>query len=947
MHVSRDTCRRLLKIFCSRMGKNNARSVDFVGLKRRSKIRFHDKTSIFGSTTNKCQCSKRIHFTVGGRKIVTKGCNRTCAASGNANRFLLHIFRGPKENGRLKTDHKFKTSEQVSKEAALQNGLSEQGHKLSTTRRLGNFDRFGRCLSTHSNSCEIQKVSTLLHKRKSVPIHMSLLRSNTSTKDIYQNSDSNCSTFETAKCPTSSLSRRLVHNKSVEEVASVRQRKSAQSSCQTRSYDQARKISTSPKSKSSVHRGSISVGQGNRMSNIRENSKNSASNIAGDTGINSSQFSSSSGLNGFMHRAYSKCSVIHETDTTPSFAFLETCNKRYAGKSTNNAAFIRPHEVVEKQRKSVTREAILPRGKFENSDNRCLQARLWRSPRKSHLSGYLVQRRQKVAYKPSRTESGSLVSTEISASPERSLCSSTVRQHNGCSIPESSRRHKISSVMSVDMEPITTSNKEQCHNQGSSHNWEPKLSCRRSKQSENTSNRMDSKRLCDSETVSGIGHTNDRSFCVRSESQDGTVLLMDSQSKSLGDRCSVCFMAEHGCICFPSNCIDSESITAYEEVPLPVDSDSSPVAEETLVHGSASDVGSNSDEASIDRGSFVSTQNKHCSSKSSSFQSDCMAAINRSFQSKGFSSKARKLMAASWRVGTQKDYSAKFSKFSSWCSEREIDPYSATIAQCADFLSYLFQSGLKYRTIAGYRSMLSAILPPVEGTVVGQHPDILRLLKGVFNTRPPEKRLVPEWDLGKVLGLLTSSQFEPIHKVSLKHLTLKSVFLAAISTFRRCGDLQALRIDEGFMNIVQEGIIFVREGLSKQDRPGHFGKQIFIPCFKKNIKLDPKRAMQAYIKRTSQFRNGENKLFLSFNKPHKAVSSQTISSWIVSVIRQAYGNQTDLKVKAHSTRAIGPSWALFKGASLNSVLEAADWSSDMTFKKFYYRQMDSQDWEFC
>lgn len=120
--------------------------------------------------------------------------------------------------------------------------------------------------------------------------------------------------------------------------------------------------------------------------------------------------------------------------------------------------------------------------------------------------------------------------------------------------------------------------------------------------------------------------------------------------------------------------------------------------------------------------------------------------------------------------------------------------------------------------------MLSAILPPAEGIAVGQHPDIIRLLKGVFNTRPPEKRLVPEWDLGKVLGLLASNLFEPISKVSLKHLTLKSVFLAAISTFRRCSDLQALRIDEGFMNIVPEGIIFVREGLSKQDRPGQIGR---------------------------------------------------------------------------------------------------------------------------
>ena len=42
------------------------------------------------------------------------------------------------------------------------------------------------------------------------------------------------------------------------------------------------------------------------------------------------------------------------------------------------------------------------------------------------------------------------------------------------------------------------------------------------------------------------------------------------------------------------------------------------------------------------------------------------------------------------------------------------------------------------------------------------------------------------------------------------------------------------------MSILPEGIIFVREGLSKQDRPGHVGKHIFIPCLKRNIKLDQK-----------------------------------------------------------------------------------------------------------
>ncbi|MCG7874955.1 MAG: hypothetical protein N0C90_01330 [Candidatus Thiodiazotropha endolucinida] len=87
-----------------------------------------------------------------------------------------------------------------------------------------------------------------------------------------------------------------------------------------------------------------------------------------------------------------------------------------------------------------------------------------------------------------------------------------------------------------------------------------------------------------------------------------------------------------------------------------------------------------------------------------------------------------------------------------------------------------------------------------------------------------------------------------------------------------------------------------------------------------------------------------NQLFVSINKPHKAVSKQTVSSWIVGVIRLAY-EDSEMNVKAHSTRAIGPSWALFKGAALTSILEAADWSSAETFKRFYYRELESQSWE--
>ena len=40
------------------------------------------------------------------------------------------------------------------------------------------------------------------------------------------------------------------------------------------------------------------------------------------------------------------------------------------------------------------------------------------------------------------------------------------------------------------------------------------------------------------------------------------------------------------------------------------------------------------------------------------------------------------------------------------------------------------------------------------------------------------------------------------------------------------------------------------------------------------------------------------------------------------------------------SRAVAPSWALYKGTSLKSVLDSADWAVESTFAKFYLRDFD-------
>ena len=173
--------------------------------------------------------------------------------------------------------------------------------------------------------------------------------------------------------------------------------------------------------------------------------------------------------------------------------------------------------------------------------------------------------------------------------------------------------------------------------------------------------------------------------------------------------------------------------------------------------------------------------------------------------------------------------------------------------------------------------MLSFLLPPTDNCPIGQHSYIIRLLKGVFNKRPPVKCLLPNWDLSLVLGCLKETPFEPLKDASLTHLTWKTCFLVAITTFIRCGDFQSLQIAEDTVKVGERGITFICTGLSKQDRPNHDSSHIFVPCYQDDKYLDPRRCVLRYIKKIKKYRQGAVKLFLATRKPHQAVTAETIS----------------------------------------------------------------------
>ena len=103
--------------------------------------------------------------------------------------------------------------------------------------------------------------------------------------------------------------------------------------------------------------------------------------------------------------------------------------------------------------------------------------------------------------------------------------------------------------------------------------------------------------------------------------------------------------------------------------------------------------------------------------------------------------------------------------------------------------------------------------------------------------------------------------------------------------------------------------------------------------------LCPVRALTAYIRHTQAVRKSDQ-LFVCYDHGRlgRPLSKPRLSHWVVDTIRQAYvlvGAPVPPGVRAHSTRGVAASWALWRGASLASICSAATWSSQSTFTRFY------------
>lgn len=101
---------------------------------------------------------------------------------------------------------------------------------------------------------------------------------------------------------------------------------------------------------------------------------------------------------------------------------------------------------------------------------------------------------------------------------------------------------------------------------------------------------------------------------------------------------------------------------------------------------------------------------------------------------------AIELLMSSRRSKTISNYNSAWKKWEGWCKQRGMHPFQADVSAILGFLADQFEEGRQYRSLNYYSSALSSTHLPVEGFPVGQHPLVVRLLKGAYIQQPPKPR---------------------------------------------------------------------------------------------------------------------------------------------------------------------------------------------------------------
>ncbi len=865
-------------------------------------------------------------------------------------RLLVHLLSRSEENRRLEADLKPEASEQVHQTQTFPYGIVGDGLEVPNQRCLGYFNRSSRCISAHTNTLRFPKVAPIPHSRAGICVPLPALWPVHSTTSFHSRGQGCGGVLETPRSHYNPILRRLVDN--IPDARTESQTDSdGDRRCDTVGlHSEHEQVTLRANSNSNFSGGKSGLGQRSRNSHGREGRQHNSLCISTetDTVCTSTGVVEGSGSYGEPSGSGSLVSSQDETNPAPLPVPFQSGSSLTLQDSSNDrhcASRVRVVGITLQSDKGNDFSHATP---SSGVDNGCIQDGMGRPSSGSSDQWILVSGGDSGPHKPTRTMGSVQFPHKFQRFSGTQKGPSTIRQFHSCVLHKQAGGDEVPHTVSAYTEDAYVVHRSSHSFDGSPHSRRVKLSGGQPVQGDTPeSNRMVSLQTdCPDNLRENMVSIN-RPVCISSKPPAASVLLSQQGRESAGSRRSVDLVETNGSICISTHLDLAQGNREDREGRLSGDFDSTLLATPVLVSESGGTSGGSASAASDHSRPSPNARIESTVPQCGTAEVNCLDIIRQRFQAEGLSEATADLAARGRRPATLRIYSYRVRPYIKWCRERQVSPTRAPIAKVAEFLKSRFDMGMEASTVKGYKSAIQSIhIGCQDGSTVQDSRTLHFLLEGMNIERPRKRKVMPSWDLPTVLKFLNGSPFEPIQSASLRDLTIKTAFLVAMASGRRCSELHALATGQ-FIVFSNSGVfLHFRPGfLSKNERCDFVASPLFLPYLvppsspRKRRLGCPVRAIKWYLDRTQTVRGQIAQLFVTTCKPYRPAAKATIAGWLVEAISKAGAVRGETNPTAHSTRAISSSWAFSHGLSLKEIVNTVSWRTHSTFVSTYLRDL--------
>ena len=893
-------------------------------------------------------------------------CNRTGPQS-NISRVFQPTFSGTQTQQQVETYTRPKQTKSLPQGGKVQNGDTGNHQDIPPTRGVGNLSRLQGCLLPYTNTGTVQEISQISCPGSDLPVQGTALWSVHSTHGVHCLGKGGETDGHTQGYKDPPVPRRLVGQSRNPPSLSPAYPDPDQDVPGSRLASKFRKIGTgAPTSiqlcrlpvRPQVRPGQTDTGPVAEPS--RENTNTTFTTGLSGPAVHVLDRS----VNGHRETS-SPRPFTHETHTVASQKQLE--NTGIPGKGYSSTQIPAPtFTVVARRKQCASRSAITPHTACSANFYRRIKRRVGRSFKRVHCKRVLVSAGKQAAHKLSGTKSSTLSSKRVPKPLYKPDCPSGHRQYYSSGLHKQRRGNEVGPTVCPTMEDLDLVFPATSDPKSPTYPWSFKCDSRQAIPAKSDHpNRMVPPSGHLSGIVQKMAPATDRPICHEVQQQTTSICVSSTRHSGSSSGRTHPTLGGSGCIRFSTDRHIGQS--GGEVAGLPVQethSDCPGVAQHALVLGPGDHVQSGPFQPARPTQLADTTLQSDPSQKSDKSKSPCLAPRATKIKEQGFSEAVAARIEAPQRRSTRSVYEAKWAIFTKWCLTNQVDFRAPPVKLVADFLMYLFEDKkLQPSTIDGYRS---AIADKLGNTAINISKDdnLTRLLESFHRDRPKGRRGIPSWNLSLVLHQLTKAPFEPLREASLKHLTFKTVFLLALGSGKRRSEIHAWQhknirhqSDWSKVSLFPSPSFLSKNQLAKEG-PQSVAPVVIpalAPTLDKSLKSDrslcPVRALRYYLDRTSDLRQHQQLVFVSFKKGFdKDISPATISSWIKQTVILCYElsdqqAHTLHQVKAHDVRAFAASKAFQSGVSLEQILAACHWKSHNTFTQFYLKDVAWADSE--